>query len=222
MFQSLQILKNNKYTPDCILDIGAYKGLWTQEMKKIYPNSNYFLFEAIDYPEIVSNPLEKTIVFKDIILNDKEDTVNWYQLKNTGDAMYKEKTSFYKDVQPVERKTTTLDLMLMKDDFLSNYKNIFVKIDCQGAEINIIKGMKSILNKIDFMLIEMPLFGTYNENVPTFREHIEFMYSIGFIPYDIVNKLYVKLKDIEKCCTQIDMIFINKNHHLVEKSKHFF
>ena len=218
MFASLQILKDNKYTPECILDIGAYRGFWTKEMKKIYPNSHYFLFEAIDYPELTDNPKENIFSFKNIILNDKEEEVDWYQLENTGDSMYKENTIIYEDVQPIKRKTTSLDLLLTKNNFLSLYKNIFVKIDCQGAEINIIKGMESILHKIDFMLLEIPLFGKYNQNIPTFQEHIEYMNSIGFLAYDIVEKHYALLKDNEKCCTQVDMIFINKNHHFHVKS----
>ena len=56
--------------------------------------------------------------------------------------------------------------------------------------------------------MEIPLFGKYNKNVPTFLEHIKFMESIGFIAYDIIDNHYINNFNI-----QIDMLFINKNHH---------
>ena len=50
MFDKLNNLRTKGYYPDTILDIGAYKGEWTNEMKQIYSDCNYYLFEAIDYP----------------------------------------------------------------------------------------------------------------------------------------------------------------------------
>ena len=85
--------------------------------------------------------------------------------------------------------------------------NILIKIDCQGAEIPILKGSSLILGKTDFVLLEIPLFGQYNEGVPNFLEHIEFINSIGFVVYDIVDNHY-----INKFNMQVDVLFINKNH----------
>ncbi len=82
-----------------------------------------------------------------------------------------------------------------------------IKIDCQGAEIPILKGSVSILERTDFIILEIPLFGQYNEGVPNFLEHIQFMDSIGFIPYDIIDNHYIHGFNI-----QIDMLFINKKH----------
>ena len=42
-----------------------------------------------------------------------------------------------------------------------------------------------LLQKVDFIILEMPFFGKYNENIPNFLEYIVFMDSIGFIPYDL-------------------------------------
>ena len=47
MFKKLEKLKNKNYTPQIIFDIGAYQGVWTDDMLNIYPNCEYYLFEAI-------------------------------------------------------------------------------------------------------------------------------------------------------------------------------
>ena len=46
-----------------------------------------------------------------------------------------------------------------QNNFLKDSKNILIKIDCQGAEIPILKGSTKILNSVDFIIIEMPFFG---------------------------------------------------------------
>jgi FkbM family methyltransferase len=208
MFDCIINLKELGYIPDTILDIGAYHGHWTDTMKTIYPNASYYLFEAIDYPELKRfNNISNTFVYN-VVLNDKIDTVNWYQMKNTGDSMFREKTQFFNNCEIIKRETIDLNTLISSENILtSRNTNILIKIDCQGAEIPILKGASNILNKTDFIIMELPLFGQYNEGVGSFQEHITFMESIGFVPYDIMEKHYVN-----KFVMQIDMMFINKNH----------
>jgi hypothetical protein len=97
---------------------------------------------------------------------------------------------------------------------LEDAKNILIKIDCQGSEIPILKGSTTILNKTDFIILEIPLFGQYNKGVPTFLEHIQFMDSIGFYSYDIIDNHYINGFNM-----QVDMLFINKNHEFNNKVK---
>ena len=86
-------------------------------------------------------------------------------------------------------------------------KNVLIKIDCQGAELPILKGATSLFHKTDFILLEIPFFGQYNEGVPSFLEHIQYMDSIGFVSYDIIDNHYINDFNM-----QVDVLFINKNH----------
>jgi len=207
MFDRISILKYKNYIPDTILDIGAYHGHWTDSMKKIYNNSKYYLFEAIDYNELNRFNDDNIKVFN-ILLSDKIEEVNWYQQKNTGDSMFREKTYHFKDCEIIKRNTIDLNSFIKNNNLLNNSKNILIKIDCQGAEIPILKGSRDILNKTDFIILEIPLFGQYNEGVSNFLEHIIFMNSIGFIVYDIIDNHYINDFNM-----QIDVLFINKNHN---------
>lgn len=211
MFGKLKNLKTNHgYTPNIVLDIGAFHGHWTESMMNIYPNAKYYLFEAIDYTELnIDKKYNNAIIYKNILLNDKEEEVDWYQEKNTGDSFFKELTQYFQDTKPIKRKTITLDTIINRDNILKNDKNIFIKIDCQGAEIPILKGSNTILNKTDFIVLEMPFFGKYNEGTSNFLEHIQFMDSIGFCPFDLIDNHYINDFNM-----QIDMLFINKNHEL--------
>lgn len=63
------------------------------------------------------------------------------------------------------------------------------------------------MEKTNFIILEMPLFGQYNEGVTNFLEHIEYMNSIGFIIFDIIENHYINGFNM-----QVDVLFINKNH----------
>ena len=142
-----------------------------------------------------------------VLLNDKIEEVNWYQMKNTGDSIFREKTYHFTNCEIIKRHTIDLNTFILQNNILEESKNILIKIDCQGAEIPILKGSTSILEKTDFIILEMPLFGQYNEGVPTFLEHISFMNSIGFVTYDIIDHHYFNNFNM-----QVDVLFINKNH----------
>lgn len=207
MFDRIRILKEKGYIPDTILDIGAHHGNWTNSMKSIYGDSKYHLFEAIDYFELERFRHDNAVNVYNILLNDKIEEVDWYQMKNTGDSFFREKTYHFTNCEIIKRKTIDLNTYLLEDPILQESKNIFIKIDCQGAEIPILKGATSILEKTDFIILEMPLFGQYNEGVPHFLEHIEYMNSIGFIIFDIIENHYINDFNM-----QVDVLFINKNH----------
>jgi len=206
MFQSLYKLKNKGVIPSYIFDIGANNGNWTYECLNIFPTANYKLFEASDYSELNRyNGIENIEVYKNIVLYESEKEVQWYEMRNTGDSIYREKTCYFKNCNIIVRQTRTLDSIIDS----SSMSNILIKIDCQGSEIPILKGAPQLVSKTDFIILEIPFFGEYNENVPNFLEHIKFMDSIGFIPYTI--------SDTHESCNfliQIDMMFINKSHPL--------
>jgi FkbM family methyltransferase len=172
MFDKISILKYKNYYPDTILDIGAHHGNWSSNMKKIYNNCKYYLFEAIDYNELNRFNNDDDIKVFNILLNDKIEEVNWYQKKNTGDSIFREKTCYFKDCEIIKRETIDLNTFLQNNNLLNDSKNILIKIDCQGSEINILKGASNILNKTDFIILEIPLFGQYNEGVSNFLEHM--------------------------------------------------
>jgi len=206
MFDKLISIKDKGYYPDTILDIGAHHGNWTNSMRSIYNDSKYYLFEGIEYHEL--NKFSNTnIKVYNVLLNDKIELVDWYEMKNTGDSIFKEKSYHFKNCEPIKRETIDLNTHILQNNILKDSKNILIKIDCQGAEIPILKGATSILEKTDFIILEIPLFGQYNEGVPNFLEHISFMDSIGFITYDIIDTHYINGFNM-----QVDVLFINKNH----------
>jgi FkbM family methyltransferase len=212
MFEFIKNLKLKGYEPTKIFDIGAHHGLWTKNMLNIYSNCEYYLYEAIEYDEL-NNFVNINFNMKkfNVLLNDKVDTVKWYQMKNTGDSMFRERTPFFENCDIIERTTIDLDTHIKNNIIINEDDHILIKIDTQGAEIPILKGASNILKYTDFILLELPFFGKYNEGVPTFLEHIQYMDSIGFVPYDIYDRHI-----LNGFVMQLDMMFINKNHNFTK------
>jgi SAM-dependent MidA family methyltransferase len=79
MFTQLQKLKLMGFTPTVILDIGAHNGSWTKSMLEIYNDCEYYIFEANDYETLDTlGKLSNVKIYKNIILNDKIEEVEWY------------------------------------------------------------------------------------------------------------------------------------------------
>lgn len=206
---ALQKLKSFGFEPKNILDIGANKGKWTLEIKKkVFPKAEYTLIEAIDYEELDKlSDKHDNINYKNILLDEIEHFVTWYEKRNTGDSLFKENTGYFDDCKEIKRSATTLDLVFNKNEVFE-----LIKIDCQGAEIPILKGGNSLVQKSSVIILEVPFMGEYNIGAPNFYEHINYMENIGYRVFDIVE-----LHRVDNILIQIDIIFIKQGHDFENK-----
>jgi hypothetical protein len=192
----LSLLKNTYgFSPKSILDLGAYHGNWSRHIKTIFPGSEFFMIDAIDYDELK----DCNIPYKISVLYSEKTRVPWYEKRNTGDSIFKEVTGHFVNTVETWKDTETLDSLFEGRRF------DFIKIDCQGAEIPILKGGQELIKNTEVILLEVPFAGHYNKGVPSFQEHICYMKSIGFLPYDIVE-----LHRASGILIQVDLIFIRE------------
>ena len=206
---ALQKLKSFGFEPKNILDIGANKGKWSLEIKKkVFPKAEYTLIEAIDYEELEKLSVKHdNINYKNILLDEIERLVTWYEKRNTGDSLFKENTGYFDDCKEIKRNATTLDLVFKKNEVFE-----LIKIDCQGAEIPILKGGNRLIQKSSVIILEVPFMGEYNIGAPNFYEHINYMENIGYRVFDIVE-----LHRVDNILIQIDIIFIKQGHDFENK-----
>ncbi len=201
MENALVRLKLTGFQPKTVLDLGAHHGKWTEVAREVWPDAAYTMVDAIEYEE----PKRLRIPYHNAVLNDIVTDVPWYEEKNTGDSMFKENTTYFKDTKPMTRRSTTLDIMFAGKTF------DFIKIDCQGAEIPILKGGPAVIQDTEVILLEIPFAGQYNVGVPDFQKHIAFMDSIGFAPFDVAEQHRWGMYLI-----QIDIVFVRKTSPLFQ------
>ncbi len=187
---------------DVIYDIGAFRGDWSNFLNTTaLKDKKFFLFEANKENEQHLKKL-KFKYFIDV-LSDREKDVEFYSQISTGDSYFPEQTSFYKDnCKPILKKTNTLDNLVKSNDIL--LPNL-IKIDTQGSELEILMGAKKSASNCSLIYLECPVI-EYNLKSPNFNDYIEYLNSIGFIPYDICET-----HKIDNVLIQIDVLFIKKS-----------
>ena len=180
-FKAFEFFKSHDVEIETVLDIGAHKGKWTQEFKKHYPNVKSLMIEAnADHVENLKNvgPYMLALLSKD---NAEVDYYMCEDKNNTeGNGIYKENTNV--PFKSIKRRTTTLNSLLPGQKF------DLIKMDVQGAELDIIQGSPGFIHNAKYLWLELQPHN-YNIGAPSAGKVIGYLNQIGFemITIDEVN-----------------------------------
>lgn len=192
-------LKNQGYSPTVIIDIGAYEGEWSNRMSSIFPESDFILVEPLeDKQEKLNNTQFGPKDIYTALLSDESGLSKTFFQMETGSSYYPETTD--SERSPVELKTTTCDELLDSNDVSGG----LLKLDTQGAELDILRGAKNVLNDVTAVYLEMSLV-EYNKGAPKAEEVISFLTDRGFRLFDIGNRHRRNGR-----LFQVDLLFIDE------------
>ena len=196
----LYLLKQKKVTIDSVFDIGAYKGFWSREVRKSFPNAEFKLFE----PNEIHNKSIVNLGFTPInflLGRNSGDSVVFYSKGQTGDSYFLEKNNEYLGSEKVMH---TLSL----DDFVQNNGfqwPDFLKIDTQGSELEILKGSEAGLSKISVILVELPIT-SLNIGAATLSEVVLYLEDHNFVPIHLSE-----IHNVIDILIQIDIAFLRRD-----------
>ena len=180
-----------------IIDVGVEKG--TDFLVKKFPKANFFLVEAnssfYGYLENEFLAKYKGKLFK-VAAGQKNQTKFFYQSGPISSFFKRDNFKFNKKKLV---KIKPLDEILNMEKIS---KNTLLKIDCEGGELDVLKGATKIIKKINYIIIELRLqkIKTYNPS-----EIINFLYKNNF-QWKQVIKVYYAKEGID----YIDILFENK------------
>ena len=121
-------------------------------------------------------------------LSNKKGTRTFYQYNISSQSSFYEQNNLFKSLKKLKKKFKIKTIKF--DDFFNKNQVIdFCKIDVQGEEMNVLKGMKKNLNnkKIKLIKVELSFIERYQDVKPNFYD------IIGFL-----NKYKYKLISISK------------------------
>ena len=156
MYEYLQKLKDeNNFIPTRILDVGAWNGFWTNNVKKIWPDAHYTCIEA--GPKHEKKLKDITSDYHIAVLGDSNREVKMYLREidkgNRKKITYTKGSSIFSVFKDYEvRQMQTLDELVGQD---AKYE--LIKQDVQGAEIMIMNGCQSIFKKAKYVIQEVNL-----------------------------------------------------------------
>jgi FkbM family methyltransferase len=165
-----------KFKPRVCYDIGAAVLHWTRHAERIWPETKVILFDAFEPSEI----LYKTHQYNMGVLSDKDDDeIKFYQndFYIGGNSYYKEyNDNIFPDLGYIVKKTKTLDTVVKDKGFpLPD----LIKIDVQGAELDILKGASNVLAHCKYLIVELQDVN-YNKGAPLAPVTIKYLEDNGW------------------------------------------
>ena len=163
-----------------LIDIGSNKGQFIILCQKFFPNLTVYSFEPIK--EILERQkkflnFKKNIYFFNFEIGNKNKTLKFFitQRKDSSSFLTVNKHKNYnKNYSIYERRNIRIKKL---DEILKNKKlanPILIKIDVQGYELEVLKGSKKILSRIDYLLLEVSKSRMYS-NQPVEKEIVNFL-----------------------------------------------
>ena len=156
----LREIKNLGFNPNNILDVGANKTEWTRECERVFPESQYYLIEPqiemLDYLESARLELD---CFYTICAAGEKDGKGLLTLweDRCGSSLLPEIAYRFEDGTPAEQREVdvfTLDTLIKNNKIK---KPDLIKIDTQGYEINVLKGLSTI-SDVEIIILEVSFF----------------------------------------------------------------
>jgi FkbM family methyltransferase len=185
-------LKSRGVPLNIVLDVGAHVGETNELIRSVYPQSRVISFEA--------NPNSGAILkergFECVICllgkETTEETIPFYlnpkDPLSTGCSVYKERSEYFEHAQVLELPTYALD-DIVPPEIVPD----MLKMDVQGAELDILEGAKKILPRIKWIYLEVS-FVPCNEGAPLFDTVYRYISDRGYRLVDMCDDTYIDNK----------------------------
>lgn len=174
-------LKNKKIL---VIDIGANVGNFLDFVIKNFKIKKIYAFEPsiLAYKKLKNKFYQKNVFLENLALSNKKSTRKFYEYKLTSQSSLYRLTSKKNPFNEINKvyKINTIKL----DEYLKlKEKKIDIcKIDIQGEELNVLRGMQKYLlkKKIRLIKIEITIRNDYSNNQNQFIEIINFLKKYNY------------------------------------------
>jgi FkbM family methyltransferase len=201
--ERLEALRFSGYAPRTLLDVGAHLGHFTHGVRQVFPDCVPTLVEPNPHclPALAATGHE-VLGFAASCENGEAElflTREW--LQSTGTSLYRENTHFFRDEVLVRTPVPKRRL----DDVLLGRRFDFVKIDTQGAELDVLLGGQEVLRQADYILIEISLV-EYNQGGARAEEVFAALGALGFRSAEVAE--FHRLRGVQNGgLLQLDFLF---------------
>ena len=205
-----KLLKENIKKKEIVfVDIGTNVGNYVEFVNKIFKIKTLYCFEP--QIELIKNLEEISYAKKKYIfpyaLSNTQKMKNFYQYDIASQSSFHKQVNNYNSLQKVRKvhkmKTSTFDKVFSK-----NLKIDFCKIDAQGEDFNILKGMEKNLKKgnIKLLKVEVCFPRMYEKTGSSYLDILNFLHKLN---YDLIS--ISKIKYIKNELLFMD-VFFKKNY----------
>ncbi|RJR27569.1 FkbM family methyltransferase [candidate division WWE3 bacterium] len=213
---ALHQVRKQGWQPCTCIDVGAALGDFSLACARIFPEAQYLLIEPLkEYEPFLTAAVRQLPKAKyiPVAATSWEGSITIHIHKDlVGSSLYRETEG--PKVDGVERIVLgrTLESLCQEQNVSGPY---LLKIDVQGAELEVLRGAEKVLQESEYVILEISLFRFFLEG-PEFNEVARFMKGQGFVPYDIWG---LKYRPFDRALAQADVAFVKENgmfrkHHI--------
>ncbi|HVP83440.1 MAG TPA: FkbM family methyltransferase [Rhizomicrobium sp.] len=210
-------LRSLGFEPQTIIDVGVADG--TFDIYTVFPDARYLLIEpmaefrpALDW---ICAHYKAEAILAAVSAEDGEKTIRF------GSSMADmHGASLINLNSNIEEETNARIVPVRRLERLVRERNLpspmMIKIDVQGAELDVIRGAEDILTQVDVIILETALFD-FETSQPLIADSINFMSERGFVPYDIFAAFNRPLDNALGWC---DIAYVQR-HGIFRKDQRF-
>ena len=195
-----------------MIDIGSNKGQFTLLVNNLLPKVPIIAFEPQRSESRIFKKIFKknnTIILKEFALGSSNKKMKMNLASSRDSSSLLKMNLIQKDLWGIFNTDKVEEIQLKRmDDFLgliSQYKNIFLKIDVQGYELEVLRGSSETLNYIKYIYLEASNLELYKDQA-LFKDIKEFLNLKNFELLKTSNKDWKNNNE----WIQADFLFINK------------
>lgn len=207
---SLQALKARGFHPATVFDVGVAYG--TRELYAEFKDAKYFLIDpvpqSLPYMRKWANTLNAKVCNIALGESDRE-----LEISVPDDIRG---STLYEQIGPADQQERIWVPMRRFDSAFQSSDLVppcLVKIDVQGAELSLLKGMGRLIREVDIFIIEVSLIVTLEGAAAHIFDVLDYLRQNEFTIYDICGLIR---RPLDNALAQLDLVFCKQMSNLVQ------
>jgi FkbM family methyltransferase len=207
-------LKSLGFEVKTVIDVGIAFG--TSPIYDAFPRAKYFLVEPVVECRPVLEQLKQRLDAEYFLVaagaENGEVTFNVHD-DISGSSLFSQVEGKALDGEARPTPMRRLDSLLPEN----LEQPVFLKVDTQGAEIEVLKGLGSRISEIDLLILETTMMPV-RHGIPQFADIVRFCDEAGFAVYDVLEG---HMRALDGALAQIDLAFVRKDSALRSQAAYF-
>ena len=207
-------LKSLGFDVKTVVDVGIAFG--TSPIYEAFPRARYFLVEPVAECRPLLEQLKQRLNAEYFLVaagaENGEITFNVHD-DISGSSIFAQVEGKVLDGEARPTPMRRLDSLLPEQ--LEH--PVFLKVDTQGAELEVLRGLGSRIAEIDLMILETTMM-PMRHGIPEFAEIVRFCDEAGFAVYDVLEG---HMRALDGALAQIDLAFVRKDSPLRSQTGYF-